>query len=72
MMKFRPSFYGAEARVLGMLHRRNRLYISILKRIAKDMGGHVPKRFRTLVMQHASDAADTMVKDEANSSMRYN
>jgi hypothetical protein len=71
-MRFRPSFYGAEARILGMMHRRNRLYFSILKRIAKDMGGRVPDRFRALVMQHASDAADTMVKDEKSSLTRYN
>ena len=71
-MRFRESFYGTEARVLGMMHRRNRIYFSILKRIAKGMGGRVPERFREIVMQNASDAADTIIKDERNSSTRYN
>ena len=69
-MKFRHSFYGTEARILGMMHRRNRIYLSILKKIAKDMGGCVPDQYRELVMQHASDTADTIVKDEKHSSTR--
>jgi len=63
-MRFSSSFYGTEARILGMMYRRNIIYLSILKTIAKDMGGQVPEEYRELIMQHARDAADTMVKDE--------
>ncbi len=63
-MKYRLLFYGTETRILGMMHRRNRIYISILKKIAKGMGGHVPSKYRTLSIQQASDAADTIIKDE--------
>lgn len=65
-MKFRPLFYGGEARVLGMMYRRNAIYFSILKRIAKDMGGHVPNQYRGLVIQHASDAADMVIRNESD------
>ena len=71
-MRFKPSFYGAEARILGMMHRRNRIFFSILKKIARDMGGRVPTEYRALVIQHASDAADTIIKNEKGSSIKYN
>lgn len=67
-MRFAISFYGVEARVLGMMHRRNRIYISVLKDIAKKMGGRVPTKYRALVKQHASDAADTAITNTT----RYN
>jgi hypothetical protein len=57
-MRHRSSFYGIEARVLGMLYRRNVIYLSTLKGMAKAMGGKVPKDYRDMVMQHARDAAD--------------
>ena len=63
-LKFKQSFYGTEARILGMMYQRNRIYLSILKSIAKGMGGHVSDEYRELIMQHASDAADTIIKDE--------
>ena len=63
-MRFRLSFYGIEARILGMMHRRNIIYLSILKEIAKGMGGRVPDDYRGLVMLHAKDAADSVIKDE--------
>lgn len=65
MMRFNLSFYGAEARILGMMHRRNIIYLSILKLIAKEMGGRVPDRFRDMVIRHAAEAADTAIKDES-------
>ena len=63
-MRFRLAFYGIEARILGMMHRRNIIYLSILKEIARGMGGRVPDDYRGLVMLHAKDAADSMMQDE--------
>lgn len=63
-MKFRLAFYGIEARILGMMHRRNTIYLSILKEIARGMGGRVPDDYRELVILHAKDAADSVIQDE--------
>jgi len=61
-VRFPSSFYGAEARVLGMLYQRNIQYLAILKQIARKMGGRVPKEYRALVMQHAYDKAETLIQ----------
>ena len=47
-----------------MMHRRNIIYLSILKEIARGMGGRVPDDYRELVILHAKDAADSVIQDE--------
>jgi len=52
-MKFPMAHYGTTARILGREYLKERMYISLLKSIAKEMGGKIPNEYRGIIMEHA-------------------
>jgi hypothetical protein len=57
-MKYRPSFYGQEAAILGMAYEQHARYQAILKKFAEEFGGEIPNKYKGLAEEHAKDASE--------------